>query len=184
MTVFATESESDDGLPHPEDVFVYEEGEDLPESEDILMGVTEVEEPVMSLLSVTGGTYPGSISTTITDYFASVVAHEPGVPYVVFRKDQYNYYLFYGENLRCVGESFSGSGKYVRYESQNGYIYRGTDSLSVAAGNGFVYSNMSDLFPAFQTERQMLNEKVIIFCIVVCFCAWIFSMFWFRRRWR
>jgi hypothetical protein len=103
------------------------------------------------------------------------MSHRPGTPYVVFRSDQYNYYLFYGDGLRLAGSVFSGSGSYVRYYSSTGAIYRGTDTVNIDAGIGFVYSNMSDQYPAFYEERSLLNAKVILFGVVLLVLFFVVS---------
>ena len=173
LTVSA--SESDDGLPHPEDVLVYDDA-----SEDIGAFSTSSDIYVMPM-AVTATVYPGSISTTYLDYFKGVMAHRPGTPYVVFRSDQYNYYLFYGEDLVYSNGNFTGAGSYVRYYTTNGYVYRGTDTLSVSVGYGFVYSNMSDEYPAFYEERDLLNAKTVLFVVVGLLCLWVFARIFFRK---
>lgn len=135
----------------------------------------------ISVMAVSGSVYSGTISTTYLDYFRGILSHSPGTPYVVFRSDQYNYYMFYGKGLSVSGYTFTGSGKYVRYYTQTGLIYRGTDSINIYAENGFVYSNLSDDFPAFYEERGLLNEKTILVALGVLVGLWVLNKLFFRR---
>lgn len=190
LVVMASESSSSTWLPSPSDVYIYDSSSDssessssvVPDSSSVDSSISNGEPLMIMPFAVTGTAYSGAISDSILDYFRGIMAHNPGTPYVVFRSDQYNYYIFYGDDLRVNGTTFTGSGQYVRYYAYNGTVYRGTDTINMTAGNGFVYSNMSDLFPAFYEERGLLIEKILLFSLIVLFCFLVFTLFLFRKR--
>ena len=188
-TVFVYASDSSvPELPRPEDVLVFDDSsvpepdEGEGESSSLPEPVEEDEPlPVIMPMAVGGTAYPGAISATILDYFRGFMSHRPGVAYVCFRADQYNYYLFYGSNL-SYNSRFVGSGSYIRYYSYDGSVYRGTDTVNIAPGNAFVYSNLDESFPAFYEERGLWIEKTTLFVLCIFVCLWVFSKIFFRSR--
>lgn len=150
--------------------------------DDELLDYSSLMPEAITPFSVTGAVYQGTISTTYLEYFKGFLLNGDNLPYVIFRSDAYNYYMFYGKELSLSGYRFTGSGKYIRYYTQTGLIYRGTDTVNIDATSGFVYSNMSDDFPSIYEERQIFNEKIIIIMLCVFVGLWVLGKLFFRGR--
>lgn len=134
-------------------------------------------------LAAATGVYPGSISSTVLDYFSGVMLQNPGVPYVVYRADRYLYYLYFGEGISYSNGVFSGSGKYVCYDSESSYtISRGEGSVNVNGSSGFVYTNLAEDYAALSAEQEALGSKSIFFGLCVLLGLCIFFRIFFRSR--
>lgn len=179
-------------LPTPDDVLVGYEGGDssVPDIDDFMPGddsdgYAPILDAPIALLAVTGGTYYGSLPTASVEYFRGILAKNPGIPYVAFRSNQYDTYLFYGDGLEYNGSTFTGSGSFVRYNTQNnaGLSY-GTDTLSLVPGTGFVWTNIEggEQYAQFEAEEQLFTLKTILFSILVGFCFVVFCRILFWRR--
>ena len=130
------------------------------------------------------GVYPGTMQSTASNYFAGVVANNPGVDYVAFRDGQYSSVLFYGKDLEYSSGRFTGSASFVRYNSNGGYndytITRGTDSLNIS-DDGFIYTNLDQSFAAFPEGEVISFGSVVPFALCVCIGLWILGRIFFRR---
>lgn len=137
----------------------------------------------VSVMSV-NGVYPGTIQSTASNYFAGVVANNPGVDYVAFRDGQYSSVLFYGQDLEYSSGRFTGSASFVRYNSNGGYndytITRGTDSLNIS-DDGFIYTNLDKSFAAFPEGEVISFGAVVPFVLCVGIGLWILQRLWWRR---
>ena len=130
------------------------------------------------------GVYPGTMQSTASNYFAGVVANNPGVDYVAFRDGQYSSVLFYGQGLEYSSGRFTGSASFVRYNSNGGYndytITRGTDSLNIS-DDGFIYTNLDKSFAAFPEGEVISFGAVVPFVLCVGVGLWILQRLWWRR---
>lgn len=142
-----------------------------------------LEDYEVSASSVSGSAYNGSFNSTAYNYFQSIVLKNAGVNYVAFRGSQYNYYLFYGDNLSLNGSTFSGSGlTSVLYRTQSGdntVSINTNDSLSINAGTAFIYSNLGENYGSFTEVEQAKYSKVLSLSVIALFglyiLAWIFK---------
>lgn len=121
--------------------------------------------------SVSGGVYPGTISSTYLDYFSGIV-DKLGFNdhYVAFRSGQYEYYLVWGEDLEYDLNQFRGSAlQYCRIYRNSGsdgnyYTEFGSDTFYVSPGSGFVYSDLGN-FSALTEGGTHLEFTTILFAI-------------------
>lgn len=124
----------------------------------------------IELYAVSGSVYPGTISSTYLDYFEGIADKLGyGEDYVVFREGQYTYKMFWGEGLEESSGHFTGSGLhycsiYTGSGSSNMTVSRGTDSLSITAGTGFVYSSLGD-FPNITKGGTHIETLAILFAL-------------------
>lgn len=135
----------------------------------------------LAAYSVTGSGYTGTISTTLLDYFAGVIAQNPRKDYVVFKADRYSTYLFYGDNFSYSGGVFSGRGSFVRYNSESQLFTRGTDSFSFADAGYYVYSNLDAAYPTLYQVEVVSYGKVVAIACGVALCLYAFDRIFFRR---
>jgi hypothetical protein len=152
---------------------------------DLGDGLYELTDSIpVSPMSV-NGVYPGTMQSTASNYFAGVVANNPGVDYVAFRDGQYSSVLFYGQGLEYSSGRFTGSASFVRYNSNGGYndytITRGTDSLNIS-DDGFIYTNLDKSFAAFPEGEVISFGAVVPFALCVCIGLWILGRIFFRNR--
>ncbi len=96
-----------------------------------------------------GTAYPGTISTTVWQYFRDLAASLPlGAHYVFYRADRYRYNLVYSEDLTLSGSRFSASEvqiiQYDTYNSDNSLSRYSETSFSVSSGTAMVYSDLGD----------------------------------------
>lgn len=166
----------------------------VPSSNPITEYVPVITEPIttyrapledyeISAFSVDGSAYNGSFNSTAYNYFQSILMKNVGVNYVAFRGSQYNYYLFYGDNLSLNGSTFSGSGlTSVLYRTQSGdntVTINTNDSLSINAGTAFIYSNLGVNYGSFTEVEQAKYTKVLSLSVIALFglyiLAWIFK---------
>lgn len=152
-------------------------------TEPIITYRAPLEEYEISATSVSGSAYNGSFNSTAHNYFESIIIKNAGVNYVAFRGSQYNYYLFYGDNLILNGSTFSGSGlTSVTYKTNSGdntVTINTNDSLSINAGTAFIYSNLGENYGSFTEVEQAKYTKVLSLSVIALFClyilAWIFK---------
>ena len=129
-----------------------------------------VDESVISTYAVSGSVYPGTISTTYTDYFAGIADKlSYDEHYVVFRESQYVYRMMWGESLALAGADFSGDALSYCSLTASSYgsdfmVEFGVDSLSLDASGGFVYSNLGD-YPSLTEGGTGLEFQTILFAI-------------------
>lgn len=140
------------------------------EDNDLLEGSTDgfsVGNDV-ALLSVGGTAYNGSISSTYLEYYRGIVAGlSPFSDYIVYRGSQYEYVLFYGENLEESGGVFTGSGSFVCVNTYNGTtVSMGDDYLSLSVGDAMVYSNIAG-YSSLLEGGTHIETMAILFCL--CF---------------
>lgn len=130
---------------------------------------------------VTGSAYQGTFNSTALNYFTGVMLNNVGSDYVAFRSSQYDYYLFWGDEISYNGSRFTGSGlSYISYNSQSGTFNRGTDSLSIAHNNTVVYSNVNDAFANLvevKTIEETRSQGIITASIFLLLC-----ILWFFKR--
>lgn len=133
-----------------------------------------VDEPVMDsgvTYAVNGDVYPGTISTTYTDYFAGIADKlHYDEHYVVFRQSQYVYRMMWGDTLSLSGSDFTGEAlSYCSLTTNSGYnsdfmVEFGEDSLSLDAAGGFVYSDLGN-YPSLTEGGSGLEFQTILFAI-------------------
>lgn len=151
---------------------------------DLGDGLYELAESLPVSALSTDGVYPGAIQSTASDYFAGVVANNPGVDYVAFRDGQYSSVIFYGDGIAYSGGRFTGSAAFVRYSSNGGYndysISRGTDTLNIS-DDGLIYTNLDQSFAAFPEGEVVSFGAVVPFALCVSIGLWILGRLFFRR---
>lgn len=140
-------------------------------------------------LATTYSPYNGSISTQIITYFEDILVKvSPSSDYVVFRGDQYDYYLVYGD-LELNGVVFSGSGAVdvVRINTNSGYnttynLSSFTDSsFRLNAGDYICYSNLGH-FPGFETRGEVYNYASLVVLVSLCLALLLHSVWFWRGR--
>ena len=130
---------------------------------------------------ITGSAYQGSFNSTALNYFTGVMMNNVGKDYVAFRGSQYVYYLFFGDDIVYGGSRFTGSDlSFVSYNSYDGTIERGTDSLSINPNATVVYSNVDDTFAHFVEVRNV--EETRVNSILVASCMLMLLFFWVWKR--
>lgn len=180
-----TSTQPPEASPAPEEAPAPQEGEQG--GGTVVFSPTEpvpvviVDEEEASLYSVSGSGYTGDISSSIKQYFAGIVANNPGAKYVAFKLDRYTTYLFYGRDLSYSNASFSGSGSFLRYNSESQLFTRGTDSLNFSDAGYYVYSNLDDNYAELVEGGQVTYAKAAVFVGVVLLCYFVFSRIFFRR---
>lgn len=115
-------------------------------------------------------TYGGAWSGSILEYFSGVMCSHPFKDYVCFRRDQYNYVLYYGTNIELSGSSFTGNDlNLITYTTSNGY---NNEYVSTSSGqtlyyniDGIFYSNVGN---GSQFKEVRLIEWLIIACVALC----------------
>lgn len=152
-------------------------------SDPIVTYRAPLEDYEISATNVSGSAFNGSFNSTAYNYFQSIIIKNAGVNYVAFRGSQYNYYLFYGDNLSLNGSTFSGSAlTSVTYRTNSGdntVTVNTNDSLSINSGTAFIYSNLGDNYGSFTEVEQAKYSKVLSFSVIALFglyiLAWIFK---------
>lgn len=142
--------------------------------------VVVVDPNEVAAYSVTGQGYTGDLSTAVKGYFSGVVANNPGTDYVAFRNSQYTYYLFYGRDLQYSDGVFSGSGKYLLYNTQSQTFSRGEDTLLLNDAGYHIYSNLSGNYPVLIDGEGVVYEKAMFYGLLVCLCLAVFYRIFFR----
>lgn len=128
--------------------------------------------------------YPGTWSGSVLEYFTGVMRKHPGVHYVAFRADNYNYYLYYGSELSASGNQVSGTGDYLHYNSYTGsgysqYLERGSGSVSINLSSGFGYTDLVSDCAELEGVTSVNIQTLIIGGLVVMLGLWVLSrIFW------
>lgn len=112
--------------------------------------------------AIGGDVYHGSYNSTIVSIWNGLLNNNVGKDYVAWRSSQYDYYIFFGEDFSYSGNRFSGSGSYYYLNTySNGYNYsHGTDSFSIDASSGYLYTNVSEDFPSLDNDRGLIYEQI------------------------
>lgn len=127
--------------------------------------------------------YPGTWSGSILDYFSAVMRQNPGKHYVAFRNSQYNYFLFYGDDLTFADGAVSGSGDYVQYSyNNNNYVVtRGNDYVNIDIGSGVVYTDLNSAYGALEGASEITLQTVLLVSVLVCLGFSLLCRILFRR---
>lgn len=127
--------------------------------------------------------YPGTWSGSILDYFSAVMRQNPGKHYVAFRNSQYNYFLFYGDELAYSDGIISGSGDYVQYSyNNNNYVVsRGNDYVDINIGSGVVYTDLNSAYGALEGASEITLQTVLLVSVLVCLGFSLLCRILFRR---
>lgn len=127
--------------------------------------------------------YPGTWSGSILDYFSAVMRQNPGKHYVAFRNSQYNYFLFYGDDLTFADGAVSGSGDYVQYSyNNNNYVVtRGNDYVNINIGSGVVYTDLNSAYGALEGASEITLQTVLLVSVLVCLGFSLLCRILFRR---
>lgn len=144
----------------------------------------EVEEDALSLYSVSGSPYPGTISSTYLDYFAGIAQKlSYREHYIAFRASQYEYYMAWGDGLSYDGYRFRGSAlSYCRIYTGSGSssmtVTFGSDTFDLTPGTGFVYSDLEHFASLTEggTHLEMLALLFAVgFAVVYSVCHDLFD---------
>lgn len=133
--------------------------------------------------AVNSSVYPGTWSGSILDYFSGVMRQNPGKHYVAFRNSQYNYFLFYGDELTFTDGTVSGSGDYVQYNyNNNNYVVtRGNDYVNVNISSGVVYTDLNPSYAALDGASEITMQTVLLVSVLVCLGFSLLCRILFRR---
>ena len=132
-----------------------------------------VDEPLegASTYAVNGDVYPGTISTTYTDYFTGIADKlSYDEHYVVFRQSQYVYKMMWGDSLSLSGSDFTGDSlSYCSLTTNSGYnsdfmVEFGEDSLNIDASGGFVYSDLGN-YPSLTEGVRGIESQTLLFAV-------------------
>ena len=136
-----------------------------------LVAPPEVEaEGEIEILADRGTAYPGTISTSVYQYFRALAANLPfGQHYVFFREDRYRYFLAYSDELEVSGDTFSApSVRYWRFDTETGYnefdeLTQGTESnFEVSAGTAMVYSDLDPFPPLYEGVKEYEVKALLL----------------------
>lgn len=116
----------------------------------------------VSTYAVNSDVYAGSYNSTIISIWNGLLSNNVGKDYVAYRASQYEYYIFFGEDFRVSGTTFSGSGSYYYLNTySNGYNYTyGTSDFTVDVSSGYLYTNVSPDFPSLDNDRGLIYEQI------------------------
>ena len=124
--------------------------------------------------------YGGSYNSTILSIWNGLIQNNVGKDYVAYRADQYNYYIFFGEDFEYNNGRFSGTGTYYKLNTQqNAYNFTvGTDTFSVNVNGAYLYTNVTGNYPALDNDRGLIYEQIqaILLIALLSFnvLRWIF----------
>lgn len=162
--------------------------QDESSGEDFAVG--QVDEPIPVYLAdapqpvaaVASDVYPGSFSSTVYSYFEGIMVNNAGDDFVAWRASQDVYYLYWGDDFQVSGDTFSGSGSYVVYDSDySGFsVSHGSGDFSVNARGGVLYTNVSDNYPSFPAVEQVQASDRLFFGFVVALGLWVAGRIMFR----
>ena len=116
----------------------------------------------VSTYAVNSDVYAGSYNSTIISIWNGLLNNNVGKDYVAYRASQYEYYIFFGEDFQVSGSRFSGSGSYYYLNTYgNGYGYSyGSNSFTLDASEGYLYTNVSPDFPSLDNDRGLIYEQI------------------------
>lgn len=122
----------------------------------------EYNTPLAGTYALNNNVYAGSYNSTILSIWNGLIQNNVGKDYVAYRADQYNYYIFFGEDFEYNSGRFSGSGTYYRLNTQqNAYDFTvGSDSFSVNVNGAYLYTNVTDNYPALDNDRGLIYEQI------------------------
>lgn len=164
-----------------------DESESEPQSEIIAFdngnAVAVSDLDAIAALAANSSVYPGTWSGSILDYFSGVMRQNPGKHYVAFRKSQYSYFLFYGDDLTFTDGTVSGSGDYVQYNyNNNNYVVtRGNDYVNIDISSGVVYTDLNSSYAALQGASEITLQTVLLVSVLVCLGFSLLCRILFRR---
>ena len=134
----------------------------------------------ISIRSISGAAYNGSISSTYLEYFNGIIDRLPwGTNYLIYRAGQYNYMLVYGDALSESDGRFSASeANYINIYNYNGTeITSGTDSVNVSVGNAMVYSNIEGYSNSLKGVTHAESVTFLFVIALILFFNVIKSLF-------
>ena len=127
--------------------------------------------------------YPGTWSGSILDYFSGVMRQNPGKHYVAFRRSQYSYFLYYGDDLTFSDGVVSGAADYVEYNyNNNNYVVtRGNDNVNINISSGVVYTDLNSAYGALDGASEITLQTVLLVSVLVCLGFSLLCRILFRR---
>lgn len=164
-----------------------EESESEPQSEIIAydngnaVAVSDLD--AIALQAANSSVYPGTWTGSILDYFSAVMRQNPGKHYVAFRNSQYNYFLYYGDDLTFSDGVVSGSADYVEYNyNNNNYVVtRGNNNVNVNISSGVVYTDLNSAYGALDGASEITLQTVLLVSVLVCLGFSLLCRILFRR---
>lgn len=164
-----------------------EESESEPQSEIIAydngnaVDVSDLD--AIAVQAANSSVYPGTWSGSILDYFSAVMRQNPGKHYVAFRSSQYNYLLYYGDDLAFADGAVSGSADYVQYNyNNNNYVVtRGNDNVNINISSGVVYTDLNSAYGALDGASEITLQTVLLISVLVCLGFSLLCRILFRR---
>lgn len=98
---------------------------------------------------VSGGGYPGLISSQYLDLFAGIVRKYWGKDYLVYRSDSTHYVLLYDGDLVLSGQTVMGSARVCTYFSglsgtSASFSFDGVQTVNLDLSGLVVYSSLGD----------------------------------------
>ena len=135
----------------------------------------------VSTFAINGDVYQGSYNSSIVTMWEGLISNNVGKDYLCWRGGQYDYYMAIGEDFSCNDGLFLGTGRIYHtntYQNTYGYVIS-DESFSVRVNGNYVYSNLSEDYPALANERGLVYEEVsntgiIVLCGLII-AKWIFS---------
>ena len=164
-----------------------EENQSEPQSEIIAYdngnAVSVSDLDAIAVQAANSSVYPGTWSGSILDYFSAVMRQNPGKHYVAFRNSQYNYFLYYGDDLTFADGIVSGSGDYVQYSYNNNYyvVTRGNDDVNINISSGVVYTDLNSSYGALDGASEITLQTVLLVSVLVCLGFSLLCRILFRR---
>ena len=155
----------------------------------------EPSETLRSDETVERAVYDGDVSDTILAKLSAYYReYADGEVYAIYRADQYNYYLIFGD---YENGTFSEA-TVVQYHIQSSYTTTDchvtvtedrTIRPDLSGDTGYVYSNIEGYLPSRYIDSKAISTQktshVVTVCIVLCMIVAIIGI-WFhkiRRRW-
>lgn len=164
-----------------------EEDQSEPENEIIAFdngnAVAVSDLDAIAVQAANSSVYPGTWSGSILDYFSGVMRQNPGKHYVAFRNSQYNYFLYYGDDLTFSDGVVSGFADYVQYDyNNNNYVVtRGNDNVNINISSGVVYTDLNSAYGALDGASEITLQTVLLVSVLVCLGFSLLCRILFRR---
>lgn len=122
---------------------------------------------------ISGGGYPGLISSNYLDMFAGIVRKYWGRPYLLYRADSARYVLLYNGDFVLSGNSVIGTASVCTYYVGSGgsnakFTFDGVQSVNLDVSDLVVYSNLGDypVLGGVTFENSALPWLIIVFGLV------------------
>lgn len=122
---------------------------------------------------ISGGGYPGLISTQYLDMFAGIVRKYWGRSYLLYRSDAYRYVLLYDGELVLSGDTVMGTAKVCTYYtgvsgSSASFSFDGVQSVNLNVSGLVVYSSLGDypVLGGVTREMSALPWLILVFGLV------------------